>query len=410
MAQKKFTERWILSCRAPAGGRVEYVDALCPGLWLRVSGKRDIRSFSVLYRCDGRLVRQTIGRHPRWTLQDARAEAQRILRLADARLDPRQYREHALFHAQPLPGQPLRVAGATYDELVDTYGLYLTRNGARTAKAAVSNLRHRYLSHLRKRQAATITKRDLLDAIETLMAANLPQAALNTRGVLMSMFRYAHDQDLIPTNPALGIRPPAKVTLRERVLSDSELAAIWRASLEMPEAASAFYRLLMLTGQRRTEVSHMGRSELQGDLWVIPSARAKSRRAHSVPLTATAAAILGALPDHGPSSFVISTCNGQRPISGYAKFKAQLDALSATSGWRIHDIRRTVRTRMAALKVPREIARRVMNHSMDSIDSVYDQHSYNGEKRAALELWERSLLEIVHGAKPENVKLKMGCD
>lgn len=75
--------------------------------------------------------------------------------------------------------------------------------------------------------------------------------------------------------------------------------------------------------------------------------------------------------------------------------KREIDRLSGTSGWTIHDIRRTVRSKFAELRVPREVARKIMNHEDGKVDRVYNRHEYLVEKREALELWETTLLELV---------------
>jgi integrase len=117
-----------------------------------------------------------------------------------------------------------------------------------------------------------------------------------------------------------------------------------------------------------------------------------------VPLTATAEDILKGLArlprvldDQG---FVFTTTGGKSPSSNFAKVKAELDRLSGVSGWTIHDIHRTVRSKLAELGVPREVARKVLNHEDGKVDRIYNRHEYMAEKREALERWERMLLSL----------------
>jgi integrase len=79
--------------------------------------------------------------------------------------------------------------------------------------------------------------------------------------------------------------------------------------------------------------------------------------------------------------------NGDRPVSGFSKAKAHLDRLSGTEKWRFHDIRRTVRTHLAALGVPESVAGRILNHRTNTLARVYDRHEYADEKREALVAW-----------------------
>jgi integrase len=158
------------------------------------------------------------------------------------------------------------------------------------------------------------------------------------------------------------------------------------------------YRMFLLTGQRRSEVATMCWSEIVGDVWTIPREKVKKDRPHTVPLTATALAMLASLrglprmvDDNG---FVFTTTGGKSASSNFAKVKRELDRLSGVTNWTIHDIRRTVRSKLAELGVPREVARKVLNHEDGKVDRIYNRHEYLAEKREALERWEKSLTQI----------------
>ena len=115
----------------------------------------------------------------------------------------------------------------------------------------------------------------------------------------------------------------------------------------------AMMKLLLLTGQRRPEVAGMVWSEidLEGKLWTIPKVRSKSKREHIVPLSAPALTVLNEPPLFGDEAFVFTTTGGRRPVSGFSKAKARANDLSKIENWRLHDLRRTVRTEMARLGV-----------------------------------------------------------
>lgn len=181
---------------------------------------------------------------------------------------------------------------------------------------------------------------------------------------------------------------------RERVLSDDELRRVWRAT----DDGAPFHRLvrvLLLTGQRRSEVAGMQWCELAKRdgawLWTVPAARFKSGQAHMVPMTDAAMR----LPErqHGP--FVFSTTGGKRPFSGYGRALARLHKASGTAAWSLHDARRTLRTRLAALQVPDNVAELVIGHGKRGLARVYDQHRYLPEMRSALDRWAAELARIV---------------
>ena len=135
--------------------------------------------------------------------------------------------------------------------------------------------------------------------------------------------------------------------------------------------------------------------EVVGDVWTIPRHKVKKDRPHTVPLTGTALEILAGLAklprvidDNG---FVFTTTGGKSASSNFAKIKRTMDNLSGVTGWTIHDIRRTVRSRLAELGVPREVARKILNHEDGKVDRIYNRHEYLAEKREALEKWERMM-------------------
>jgi integrase len=129
----------------------------------------------------------------------------------------------------------------------------------------------------------------------------------------------------------------------------------------------------------------------------------KAGQVHVVPLAPTAVAILEALPRcAGP--FVFSTTGGERPISGYGDIKAKVDSfMPGVAAWVLHDIRRTMRTGLSALRVPDTVAELCIGHTQKGLHKVYDQHSYLDEKRHALDAWASRLLSIVEPDAQSNV-------
>lgn len=292
----------------------------------------------------------------------------------------------------------------TYAELVDSYtDLHLTPN-TRSGADIRASLLHKNLVHLLTRPVSGITKRELIEAIDAIMATGKQQSAVNILRRLKMVFNWAADRDLIAVNPCERIRPPAKTVERDRVLTDDEISAVWQASFRLPSPFGEMYRMFMLTGQRRTEVSTMRWSEVSGDLWTIPREKVKKDRPHTVPLVGTAQATLSSLaerPRFSEDGFIFSTTGGASSSSNFWKIKMALDQLSGVTGWTIHDIRRTVRSKLAELGVPREVARKVLNHEDGKVDRIYNRHEYLAEKREALERWEMMLLDLV-AAAPAN--------
>src|SRR5262249_5597953 len=141
---------------------------------------------------------------------------------------------------------------------------------------------------------------------------------------------------------------------------------------------------LMLTGARNAEVRQMPWSEISGDIWLLPASRNKANRDFEIPLSAQMADLLAGLPKRGLYAFSI---DGTKPWTSTSQFKHALDARSGATNGVWHDIRRTVRSKLAELSVPYEIAERVLNHAMTKLEQVYNRHGYRQEKAQAFQRW-----------------------
>ena len=169
------------------------------------------------------------------------------------------------------------------------------------------------------------------------------------------------------------------------MLTDAELAKVWRGADRIGPLGPVV-RLLVLTGARREEITQLRWSEIRGDHIHLEGSRTKTGAAHIIPLSAPAQQLLDSLPRIAGSDFVF-TANGIKPLSGWARPKADLDDVCGVTDWRIHDLRRTVATGMEKLGVTASSGRsRAGPHIrlQGGIVGVYQRHDYADEKRAAL--------------------------
>jgi integrase len=195
---------------------------------------------------------------------------------------------------------------------------------------------------------------------------------------------------------------------RDRVLTDAEVGAIWRASGAMGLPFGPLLRLLLLTAQRREEVAALRWSELSADLttWTLPAARAKNGKAHVVHLAEPARAILASVPRIVGQDLVFSVTGTTAP-SGFSKAKIALDAGIAKelgaqiAGWRFHDFRRTAVTWLAGAGFPPHVADRLLNHvggSIQGVAAIYQRSEFLAERKAALAAWSAHVLQCAAGA------------
>jgi len=96
----------------------------------------------------------------------------------------------------------------------------------------------------------------------------------------------------------------------------------------------------------------------------------------------------------------VFTTNGRNPVSGFSKIKKQIDGITKIPAWRVHDLRRTVATGLQRLGINLQAIESVLGHTAGSragIVGVYQRHSFDAEKRTALEAWAREVDRIVDG-------------
>jgi len=212
-----------------------------------------------------------------------------------------------------------------------------------------------------KRDIRLITKADVNSAPDNIVNRDAPIVANRSLAAIRKVFNWAVERGVLPISPCLGLAAAASSS-RERVLDDAVLARVWAASGQMDHPFGPFVRMLVLTAQRRGEVAGMRWSQIDMTkaVWPLPFKSIKSQRAHEVPLTPAAPAVLQALPPM-KSDFVFSAKDDGQ-IAGFNERKTTLDGLSKVTDWTLHDIRRTVATGMAGLKVDPHVVERILNY------------------------------------------------
>ena len=252
----------------------------------------------------------------------------------------------------------------------------------------------------RDRRIDEITSREIKDHIKAIKTRS-PSVARNALTVAKSFFAWACDEEYIDTSPAAMIRPEkliGKRAPRQRILSDAEIVKFWEATAELGYPFGDLFRLLLLTGVRLREGAHAKWSEIEGDLWTIPPERFKSGCRHTVPLSDQAMQLINELPRRGEHLFTI---NGRQPVNAFAYGKKRLDQLMGVSDWRVHDLRRVVRSRLSELGVSRDIAEMVIGHGKrDVLERTYDVYEYKPEIRDALQRWANKLRDLTTPPPP----------
>ncbi len=390
--------------KAPKGKRIERFDAGAPGLCLRITD-RGVKSWSVYYRLNGKHQRMTIGPWPGIGVAGARDRARDIKDQSKDGTDPKAARE-----AEAQAGRD--EAGSTFGTLAEKY-IQRECNGKNSDGSPKLKrgweieriIRRELLPHWQDTLVTDLRKRDAVALTDALLDDGKPMAAHKLHEIIKRIFEWAHGRDEITANPMSGKWAPVIKTPRDRALSDKEIKVIWQATEKMGYPNGPYYQMLMLTGQRLNEVggAHWSEFDLEAGTWTIPASRIKSKRDHIVPLSQTAASILSTLPRFAAGDYVFTTTGGRKPISGYSKAKARLDKLCGVTDWRNHDLRRTVRTGLAALGAPEIVSEHILSHGpRDPLVRTYNVHAYQDEKREALEKWAGHVRDLIE-PPPKNV-------
>jgi integrase len=411
------TDRSLKAMKAAPDGRRQVVwDSLMPGMAVRITalGKRSF--YAVKRRAgDAQPTWHLLGAYPVMSLSEAREAAREALRALIVGEHPRTLAEEKRQAAEAAA----REAGAnTFAAMAEAFTRqYLPRLKPRTARIYEGYINRELIPVLGNRPIAEVRRREVIALIEAIAEKSGRGAALNAFSLLRKLLGWALARDVpgYEANPAASIRAadllgPSRA--RDRLLSDAELGAVWRAVDAAGQPFGTIYRLLLLLGLRLTEVSHMRWEDLDLDAasptLTIPSAQAKNREAMLVPLPPLAVALLRNIPRlSGPYVFGSAT-GGRRPAQNPSAAKRRLDAAIAAKGvempaFVIHDFRRCVRSGLGRLGVSSIVGELCLGHRQPGIVGVYDRHSYFDEKREALTRWERHLIGLVSPGGGDNV-------
>lgn len=350
---KKLTAKTIDNLKPPAGReRIDIRDELLPGLSLRVSSSGR-KVFYLIKRINGKNTRLKIGTYPLISLADAREKTRTILAEVEA----------GTYGSATVETQNPETLGELIPRFIELYAKPRTKDwkGTQSVLQKFAPLFHMMVHDIRRADVVRVTDDMILDDLST--RANRATAAIK------KLMNWAVDRGIIDTSPLTAMKLPVKEQPRDRVLSGQ------RAGSRMASRRGRRLlctQILMLTGQRRAEVSGMRWSEIdfETSTWTLPANRVKNATLHVVPLSEAVVDILPATPRFLKSDYVFTT-TGQSPISGFGRAKDRIDEHAQLSEpWRLHDLRRTMATKMAELRIPPHIIEAVLNHKTGIVSGV----------------------------------------
>lgn len=378
----------------PKNRRYELSDS--NGLYVRID-TTGTKSWVFRYVFSGMRKRMTLGGYPGVSLAKARELHAAAMQDIQQGSDP---------GAKAKEAKARHKAAPTFADMVDELWqveLSKKKSGHQTKYLLEANT----IPVWGGRKVADIKRRDIVLLLDKIRD-RAPVVGNRVQGALSRLFNFAAERGVIDDSPCTRIRKVVEKP-RMRVLSDTEIKACWTA-LDLENRAVDMYRLtklvlklILLTGQRPGEVAGMTWAEIDENAhcWNIPSERMKNAAANRVPLCPMAMEIINAAKIYSAGSDYVfrSSHKENEPITRHALSRAVARHWSEMEGieaaFTPHDLRRTLRTRLAELGVTDIIAERVLGHRLQGIMAVYNQYPYDAEKRDALMRWERRLQEMI---------------
>jgi integrase len=356
-----------------------------------------------------------------WIYRYRRGSKQRSMKLGSAKSVPLSVaRDNAkkLEAEVKLGGDPaLKIQTAnlaadnTFEVLANQY--LEARKSKWRPKSYTQITRHllKYAKPLHRLPITAVSQRNIANLLTEITKDSGEATSNRVRSTLGSLFGWVIKEGIrLPEGNVASYTNKHQEKSRDRVLADAELKTIWKSC---PDSDfGAIIKLLILTGQRANEIGGLCWDEVHDEQIVLPSRRTKNKRAHVVPLSDPTKAVLEQFRADGRTHVFGRIDSGGFDGWGYAK--RTLDAHIANGGkplehWTVHDLRRTLATRMAELGVQPHIVEAVLNHvsgHKGGIAGIYNRATYDKEKREALNLWGEHVTALVEGRAAKVLPMK----
>jgi integrase len=381
--KRRLTELYVRKLK-PKTQQFLVWDTLQRGLAIRVQPSGS-KAWKTIYSYHGR---------PRW-LHHGDASA---IGLADARTLAAEAMLAVARGKDPAAEKRAERGAGTFAELAERYVEQYAKRRNKSWRQADALVRRHALPRWGKLQASSIARADvraMMSRIEAPITANQTLAAVS------AIFSWAAKQEIVAANPCRGVDRNATRS-RERILSDSEVPRFWSAFDGAGLVVSSALKMILLSGQRPGEVSHMRREHIVDGWWEMPGEPlpalgwpgTKNGESHRVWLPKPVQALLAELDDGG---FVFPAARGRRAIWGLDAAMRAACARLGVERATPHDLRRTHGSTITALGFGRDAMNRIQNHKEGGIASVYDRHGYAEETKRLMEAVAAKIMALAEG-------------
>lgn len=403
MSSFKLTKASVDRLAANAVDTIHW-DSELKGFGVKIT-PRGRKVFVVQYRPAGSVGNArkfTIGTHGEFAVEQARRKAHEVIAAKANGEDPQQVKRHA----------KRRIAADRFTDALDRF-IEQHVMQIRSAQETQRILRREFASCWRSRSVHDVTKADIIEILDGIVERGSPVMANRALAAIRKFFNWSISKAILEASPCAGVTAFWKESARDRVLTDDELRLVILAARRDGFPFGGIVEMLALTGQRREETARMawGQIDLKNAVWTIPSENAKNGKAHSVHLSEAAQRLIADAPELG--ELVFST-DGKTVFQGWSRAVHRLKAAmleircqepkrlggsdQRIPDWRLHDLRRTVVSGMAGLKVPPHVADKILNHrsgAISGVAAVYQRHEFLEDRKIALNIWGNHVAQLL---------------
>jgi integrase len=386
----KLTDRQIKNLK-PKLERYEAWEGRGFGIRVFPSG---IKSWVYMYRFDGKAKRITFGNYPKMSVAKAHLSFGKALADLETGIDPGAAMVNLNREDRTAP-----TVGALASEYLEKWAKPRKRSWEEDERMLIKDV----IPHIGKQKAKNITRRDIVTLLDKVLERGSPIAANRTLAVTRRMFNFAVERDIIPHTPCYGIKAPTKEKQRDRVLSFEEIKSFWKEldNASMSELTRLALKFQLATAQRKGEIvsSEWTEFDLKDGWWTIPAHKAKNGNAHRVPLSKLALSLLQQIKkESGSSKWLFPAIDNAKhliPTSIDHAIRRSKNTFKNLKHFTPHDLRRTAASLITSLGVSRLVVSKLLNHVENSVTAVYDRHTYDNEKKKALDVWGAKLNNII---------------
>jgi integrase len=406
MATMKLTKASVDRLAANTADTIHW-DSELKGFGVKITPKGR-KVFMVQYRPAGSIGNArkfTIGTHGEFAVEQARRKAHEVIAAKARGEDPQQVKRH----------EKRRIATDRFTDVLDRFieqHVMQTRSAQETERL----LRREFAARWRSKSVHDVRKADIIEILDGIMERGSPVMANRTLAAIRKFFNWCISKAISDASPCAGVTAFWNESARDRVLTDDELRLVILAARRDGFPFGSIVEMLALTGQRREETARVAwaQIDLKNAVWTIPSENAKNGKAHSVHLSEAAQHLIAHAPELGELAF---STDGKTVFQGWSRAVRRLKTMmieiqtedSERQGgsaqkvkpipdWRLHDLRRTVVSGMASLKVAPHVADKILNHKsgvISGVAAVYQRHEFLEDRKIALTIWANHVAQLL---------------